>query len=241
MILRCTVLLLLALAWPVRAQNPPRPTLTQVTITAPTGTPQAPFRTNRDLISIEFASDAADGIFFATSQGADISMTTFLANTSSGKLGAGLLREGLHTITVLVSTAANVPTTQQIQVTSTPVSVILDRTPPTLIINQIKLRPNGLFEGFDPARQYRTNANQIVLRGVVNDGGLGVSPGTITISTSGTIQPATAVPDASGQWELTVDIAQEGEGSIDLHVIANDNVGGSAREGNRVEVPVGLR
>ena len=226
---------------PARAQNPPRPTLTQVTITKPQGTPQNPFRTNRDIVGIEFSSDAANGIFFAKSEGGDVSMTTFLANTSSGKLGAGLLKDGPHEISVLVSTAANVPTTQQITITSKTVTVVRDTTPPLLTITQIKLRPNGFFEGFDPARQYRTNANQITLRGVVNDGPSGVPPTDISITSAGTIEPASAKPDASGQWELTVSIAKEPDGPIDLRVVANDNVGDTPRDGNRVEVPVGLR
>lgn len=217
------------------------PTLTTVTITSPAGTPQNPFRTNRDLIGLEITTDAANGIFFAVSQGGDVSMTTFLANTSTAKLGAGLLKEGPHEITVLVSTGANVPTTQTIQVTSKPVTVILDKTPPMLTITQIKLRPNGVFESFDPNRQYRTNGASIGLKGVVNDGAFGVAPPAISISTSGTIQQSTATPDASGQWELDVNIDKEPDGPIDLHVLANDNVGGSPREGNRVEVPVGLR
>ena len=236
-----TMLFLLVLAFPALAQNPPKPTLTKVTITSPMGTPDAPFRTNRDLIGITFTSDAANGIFFASSKGGDISMSTFLANTSAGNVGAGLNVEGIHNVTVVVSTAANVPTTQQIQIASAPVTVIYDITPPKLTITLIKLRPSGLFEAFDPQKQYHTNANQIVLRGVVNDGPNGVSPDKISISTSGTIATSTATPDASGQWELPVDIAQEPDGPIDLHVVANDNVGGAPRFGNRVEVPVGLR
>lgn len=225
---------------PVPAQ-PTRPTLTKVTITRPTGTPQQPFRTNRELISIEFTSDAQNGIFFATSVGADVPMSTFLANTSNGKVGAGLLTEGIKNVQVTVSTGGNVPTTQQISVTSAAVVVILDMTPPKLTITQIKLRPQGNFEGYDPNRIYRTNGNQIVLRGFASDGATGVPPDEITISTSGVMTPATTKPDAQGSWEITVDISKEPDGPIDLVLVANDNVGGSARYGNRSEVTVGLR
>lgn len=213
------------------------PTLTQVTITKP----QDGFRTNRDLVGIEFTTDAQNGIFFARSEGGDVSMTTFLANTQTGKLGAGLLKDGPHPIAVLVSTGPNVPTTQAITITSKTVNVIRDTTPPKLTITQIKLRPNGVYEGFDPARQYRTNADEISLKGVVNDGANGVPASQIAIHSSGTIEQATATPDASGQWELKVSIKQEPNGPIDLHVVADDKVGETGRDGNRVEVPVGLR
>jgi hypothetical protein len=232
--------LCLAAAGPALAQPQPQPVLTRVTITSPAGTPQSPFRTNRDLISLEFTSDAANGIFFATSVGAEIPMSTFLVNTATGSVGAGLLSEGIKNLQVTVANANAGNTGTQLRVTSPPVTVILDRTPPILTITQIRLRPNGLFEGFSPNRIYRTNADQITLRGFVNDGATGVPPPQISIATAGVIQPATATPDASGSWELTVGIAQEPEGPIDLRVVANDNVGG-AREGNRSEAPVGLR
>lgn len=231
--------LLFALALPAAAQTPP--TLKKVTITKPTGTATDPFRTNKDLIALEFTSDAANGIFFAASRGADIPMSTFLVNTNAGKVGAGFLKEGVFNLTVLVSTAANVPTTQQIQVTSEPVTVVVDKSPPTITLTQIKLRPNGAFESFDPQRQYRTNADQIVLKGFATDGANGVSPDKISITTSGTMVTTSATPDASGAFELTVDIKGEPDGPIDLKVVGNDNVGDSPRLGNRVEVPVGLR
>jgi hypothetical protein len=192
------------------------------------------------LVSLEFSSDAANGIFFATSRGADIPMSAFLVNATNGKVGAGFLREGVFNITVLVSTTTNVTTANPLSAESAPVVVIVDKTPPLLTITQIKLRPTTAFEGFDPNKQYRTNADQIVLRGVANDGANGVTPDKITITTSGVMQPSQTTPDASGQWELTVSIAGEPDGPIDLKIVGNDNVG-TAREGNRMEVPVGLR
>src|ERR1019366_526995 len=91
------ILLILALAAPSFAQAP-TPKLTKVEIVGPLGTPQNPYRTNKELISIQFTSDASGGVFFAQSAGADIPMMTFLANTNSGAVGAGFLTSGVHTV-----------------------------------------------------------------------------------------------------------------------------------------------
>jgi hypothetical protein len=140
---------------------------------------------------------------------------------------------------VEVASISTPGTTQAIAV-SPSISIVLDTTPPVVTITEIKLRPTSAFETFDPGRTYRTNANEIALRGIVSDGPLGVASEQITVTAQGVASPASVNADRTGRFEIRVDISREPDGPIDLRLVANDNVGG-AREGNRSEAPVDLR
>jgi len=216
------------------------PSLTAVQITVPVGTFQQPFRTNRPLLSFDFNSDAAGGSFFATSEGADIPMSIVLPNGGAGRVGGGFISEGFHQVRVRIDLSPFGNPPNRLTAISDPVIVVFDRTPPSLAISTIRLGPDRPVEAFDPNRVYRTNADSIQLRGIVNDGNTGVPADQITIETNGVSTVTRVNAMASGIFVVDVDISQEPDGSIDLRLVANDNVV-SPREGNRSEVPVGLR
>lgn len=225
----------LAVAAPVVAQ----PALTRVDITRPRGTPQDPFRTNNQLIAIDFSSDARGGVFFATSEGSDIPMSIFLPDTPGGTVGAGLQAEGLKTIRVRMTSTPIGSPPGQVSVVSQPVFVVLDRTPPTLMLQSIRLRPDGPLEPYDPSREYRTNASSIEVQGFVNDGTNGVRADQITLRVTGVAVPVQVNAPASGLFSITIDISREPDGPLDLEFVADDNVG-DGPNGNQSTVPLSL-
>jgi hypothetical protein len=234
-------LILLAAAFlPSRAAAQQEPAVTRVDITSPRGTPQEPFRTNRFLIPLEFSSDARNGVFFATSEGADIPMSIFLPDTPGGTVGAGLQTDGLKSIRVRVTSTPFGNPQRQATALSEPQFIVLDRTPPTLQLQSIRLRPGGPLEPYDPAREYRTNAPSIEVQGFVHDGSLGVRADRITISVTGIAVPTQVNAQASGLFTITIDISREPEGPVDLEFVADDHVG-DGPTGNQVSRPLLLR
>ncbi len=123
--------------------------VTELTITSPppaTFNASNPFRTNRNILRIEYTHNGASGNYFVTSNGADSEGTGFLPQPSdtTGDLFCDVGNEKANnpkTINLtLLQTRINV-----VAETNVPVVVVFDATPPTL--NLLSLRVGGTAPG----------------------------------------------------------------------------------------------
>jgi hypothetical protein len=239
-IIAVSILVLLIASPLLRAQSTEPPSISQVQITSPQSTPGEPWRTSRSVIPLSFTCDAANGQFVANSQGGEVPFSYFLGPQTSGKVGVGFTREGSHSVSVLVAAVDQGPGpggTAQAQ--SATVTIVYDRTAPTLQILRIRVNDEAGFEPYSAATVYYTNASAIGLQGVVRD--LNSPSEEIRIRSKGLPTVATAQADSSGRWSLEVSMSGLDDGNYDLSVVAEERMsdGTWSHEGPPIPVRVG--
>lgn len=214
-----------------RAQQLPPPTVGAVTITGPTQAGGDPWRTQLQVLPLLFTTDAANGRFVAVSTGGDVSFSMFLATGGAGQVAVGFDKEGPHNVQVVVTSLAIGPPAPTVSSASAAVSIIYDRTPPTVTISQIKVNDLQGFVPFNPNETYYTNANAVVFKGTVSDQ---YTPrDQITVFCQGSAAAET-VADSAGSFELSVDIGGLSDGPLQLDVLAKEKLSdGSFSEAGR--------
>ncbi|MBI2945836.1 MAG: hypothetical protein HYY25_16695 [Candidatus Wallbacteria bacterium] len=200
--------------------------LSRVTISAPVGTSQAPFRTSFSQLAIAFGHDGgATGLFISQSAGADVNASNFLVNEASGNVGAFFTSPGLKSVSVRVTASPTGPTA-----VSQPTFIAFDNVPPVVTLTQIRIDPRLSFEPFQPGKTYFTSADAIDLRGVVADGPFGTPADQIRLTAQaapGAV--ATGRIEASGQFEVTVSLAGLPEGPGQISISAADKMSDASR------------
>ncbi len=216
----------------VSAQQTPPPTVGAVTISSPTQAGGDPWRTNKQVIPLQFTSDATNGRFVATSIGGDVSFSMFLATGGSGQVAVGFNQEGPHNVQVVIASINMGPGGANVSSASAGVNIIYDLTPPTVNVTQIKVNELQGFVPFSPNETYYTNANAVVFRGTVQDQ---YTPrDQIVVKAQGSVTAETQA-DANGTFELSVDISALADGVIDIDLVAAETMSdGTVSQSGRV-------
>lgn len=214
------------------AQPLPPPTIGAVTITGPVQSGGEAWRTNKQVIPLQFTSTAVNGRFVATSIGGDISFSMFLATGGAGQVAVGFNKEGPHNVQVLVSSVNMGPGGANVSSASAGVSIVYDLTPPTVQVTQIQVNDLQGFIPFSPNETYYTNANAVIFKGTVQDQ---YTPrDQITVGARGAVS-AEVQADPSGAFELSVDISSFADGAIDINIVATETLSdGTVSEAGRV-------
>ena len=225
----CLLVLLVSTSF---AQQLPPPTVGAVTINAPTQSGQEPWRTNKQVIPLQFTSDATNGRFVATSIGGDISFSMFLATGGSGQVAVGFNKEGPHNVQVVMASVNMGPSGGNASSASAGVNIIYDKTPPTLNITQIQVNELQGFIPFSPNETYYTNANAVIFRGTAQDQ---YTPrDKIIVKATGAVTGEAQV-DTSGTFEISVDISALNDGVINIDLVAQETLSdGTVSEAGRL-------
>lgn len=223
---------------PLAAQAPPPgDPVTTVTITSPRGTPQDPFRTSFTVFRLEFTHDGGpEGVFFASSEGADTPGSNILINEPAGSVGAFFSVAGRKSLSVRVTRRED-----QSTAVSSPVVVVFDNVPPVVRVTAVQRDPRLGFEAFVPGRRYVSGAEQFGIRGFVTDGQDGSPPEDITVEACVRGQPPVpTTPDLAGQFEVFVPLSGLPDGELSLGVTARDRMDDSSPGNESRPVSIGL-
>lgn len=230
--------------------------VTNLTIVSPppaTFNSANPFRTNRQILRIEYSHDGNSGNYFVTTNGADSEGTGFLPQPSdnSGDLFCDVGNAGANnpkTINLtLLQTRINV-----VAETNVPVVVVFDATPPTLNLISLRIGGNngvgGTVLGLTPPTAqpgngpltgtrvftvagttgvFRTRADNLSISANANDTftPLAQVQATREVPEAGIAEePVDAVANQPGTFNAEFDLSNRSDGTYTLTVRANDQV-----------------